>query len=85
MIYRPPKTFAYLRASTLKQDISPEAQRATIETQASRLGLFVDSYFEDVGESGSKRFDQRPKRPGAMRAAWTGRPPVRGQARSCVP
>jgi DNA invertase Pin-like site-specific DNA recombinase len=25
------------------------------------LGLFVDSYFEDVGESGSKRFDQRPK------------------------
>ena len=59
MIYRPPLTLAYLRASTLKQDISPEAQRATIEAQASGLRLFVDSYFEDVGESGSKRFGQR--------------------------
>ena len=61
MIARVARAYGYVRASTLKQDISPEAQKATIQAQADALGLVVHGVFEDVGESGGTRFDQRPE------------------------
>jgi putative DNA-invertase from lambdoid prophage Rac len=61
MIADASRAYGYIRASTLKQDISPEAQKATIEAQATALGLVIDACYQDVGESGSKRFDQRPE------------------------
>jgi DNA invertase Pin-like site-specific DNA recombinase len=61
MIAKAPRAYSYVRASTLKQDISPDAQKATIEAQATALGLVIDACFQDLGESGGKRFDQRPE------------------------
>jgi DNA invertase Pin-like site-specific DNA recombinase len=61
MIAEASRAYGYIRASTLKQDISPEAQKATIEAQATALGLVIDACFQDLGQSGSKRFDERPE------------------------
>lgn len=55
----------YLRASTLSQDISPDAQRSAIGAYASAHGLTVASWHSDIGISGATPL---PKRPGLLDA-----------------
>lgn len=42
------RCYGYLRVSTDKQSLSPDAQRKTIEDAAHRLGLKVDGWFQDA-------------------------------------
>jgi DNA invertase Pin-like site-specific DNA recombinase len=51
---------AYMRASTDDQTLSPEAQRASIQTWAMKEGIQVVEWHCDLGVSGSTELDQRP-------------------------
>jgi DNA invertase Pin-like site-specific DNA recombinase len=51
---------AYLRCSTSRQDLSPDAQRAAIEAWAAAHGTRVVSWHEDLAVSGGAEIDKRP-------------------------
>src|SRR4051812_28990262 len=66
---------AYLRASTLEQHLSPDAQRATIEAWAQRHDVKVTSWHIDHGVSGGSDLDDRPALAqglGALRESGSG-------------
>jgi DNA invertase Pin-like site-specific DNA recombinase len=46
--------------STAEQALGPAAQRATIESWASRAGVIIAAWHEDHGVSGGRRPDERP-------------------------
>lgn len=48
----PSYAVAYIRVSTDQQDLSPEAQRSSIEKWAAREGFEVVSWHEEIGVSG---------------------------------
>ena len=51
---------AYLRASTDDQHLSPDAQRAAVETWARAAGVSVVSWHVDAGVSGAADLGDRP-------------------------
>lgn len=51
---------AYLRVSTDRQELGPEAQRASIEAWAAREGVQVAAWHLDEGVSGATPADERP-------------------------
>lgn len=51
---------AYLRVSTDRQELGPEAQRAAIEAWAAREGLSVAAWHVDAGVSGATAIESRP-------------------------
>lgn len=51
---------AYLRVSTDRQELGPEAQRATIEAWAAREGVTVAAWHVDAGVSGAAEIADRP-------------------------
>ncbi len=51
---------AYIRVSTEEQTLGPEAQRAAIETWATRQGVQVTSWHVDKGVSGGADIAERP-------------------------
>jgi DNA invertase Pin-like site-specific DNA recombinase len=57
---------AYLRASTDRQDLSPDAQTAAIDAWAKREGLVVASVHADLGVSGGTPLEDRPGLLGAI-------------------
>lgn len=61
----PGRAVAYLRVSTDRQEIGPEAQRAAIERWATSRGVRVVAWHADEGVSGAAPLD---KRPGALEA-----------------
>jgi site-specific DNA recombinase len=67
---------AYIRVSTDKQDLGPEAQLAAIGAWAAREGVTILERFEDVGVSGAADVEKRPGLAGALhsvrhnRAGW---------------
>ena len=54
------KAVAYLRVSTDRQDLSPEAQRDAIDRWAQGHGVEVVAVHEDLGISGGAEIDKRP-------------------------
>jgi DNA invertase Pin-like site-specific DNA recombinase len=54
------RRYGYLRASTVKQEMSPEVQRDSIATFSRSLNFEIDEWFTDAAVSGSVPFDQRP-------------------------
>ena len=56
----PAKAIAYLRCSTLRQDLSPKAQRDAIRTWAKDNGITVVAWHEDIGISGGAELEKRP-------------------------
>ncbi len=56
----PTKAVAYLRCSTHRQELSPEAQRAAITAWAERDGIEVVAWHEDLAVSGGTEIDKRP-------------------------
>ena len=56
----PAKAVAYLRCSTSRQDLSPEAQTAAITEWAKGAGVEVVATHEDRGVSGGLDLDKRP-------------------------
>jgi len=56
----PALAVAYLRASTDRQDLSPEAQRAAIEAWARAAGITVVAWHCDHGVSGTTELADRP-------------------------
>jgi len=56
----PTRAVAYLRMSTERQDLSPQAQRAAIEAWAGREGVTVVAWHEDLGVSGGAALEDRP-------------------------
>lgn len=52
---------AYLRVSTDRQDLGPEAQRQAVEAWAAREGIAVVAWFEDHGVSGGAPLEKRPE------------------------
>ncbi len=50
----------YLRASTDRQDLSPDAQRAALSRWCEAKGARLVSVHEDVGVSGAAPLDKRP-------------------------
>jgi DNA invertase Pin-like site-specific DNA recombinase len=67
----PAKAIGYARASTSRQDLSPGAQRAAVETWAAAHGVTVVVWFEDLGISGGADLDKRPGLLGAIDALRT--------------
>lgn len=55
----PTAAIAYLRCSTARQDLSPEAQRKAIEKWANTHGVNVLTYHFDRGVSGTADIEQR--------------------------
>ncbi|MEM2410114.1 MAG: recombinase family protein [Thermofilaceae archaeon] len=53
------RAYAYVRVSTREQD--EEAQRRAIEEFCRARGIEVAGWFVDRGESGAKRFEERPE------------------------
>lgn len=51
---------AYLRASTCRQELGPEAQRASIERWAAREGVTIIAWHSDLGRSGALPVERRP-------------------------
>ncbi len=71
----PRTAVAYLRASTDDQHLSPDAQRAAIESWAAREGVSVVSWHVDAGVSGAADLADRPALAaalGALRALGAG-------------
>lgn len=71
----PTTAVAYLRASTDDQHLSPDAQRAAIESWARAAGVSVLSWHCDAGVSGAADLDNRPALAaalGALRADGAG-------------
>ncbi len=58
----------YLRASTDRQDLSPEAQRAAVEAWATRVGVRVLAWQTDQGVSGAADLEDRPGLVAALEA-----------------
>lgn len=56
----PKVAVAYLRVSTDRQDLGPEAQRASIEAWASREGVTIVAWHEDLGVSGGAGIEDCP-------------------------
>lgn len=56
----PTRAVAYLRASTDRQDISPDAQRAAIEAWAAGAKVTVVAWRSDLGVSGATPLEDRP-------------------------
>ncbi len=56
----PAVAVAYIRASTDRQEIGPEAQRAAIESWAAREGVQVTAWHVDAGVSGATPIEGRP-------------------------
>jgi DNA invertase Pin-like site-specific DNA recombinase len=56
----PKKAVAYLRASTERQDLSPDAQRDAIAAWATANGVEVVAWHEDLGVSGGTELEKRP-------------------------
>jgi len=56
----PNRAIAYLRVSTDRQDLSPDAQRAAIQRWAKLHGIEIGRWHEDVGVSGGAEIDKRP-------------------------
>ena len=54
------KAVAYVRMSTERQDLSPDAQRAAIERWASGQGVTVVAWHDDLGVSGGTPLEERP-------------------------
>ena len=54
------RAVAYLRMSTERQDLSPDAQRAAIEAWAAREGVTVAAWHQDLGVSGGAALADRP-------------------------
>lgn len=52
------KAIGYIRVSTDRQELGPEAQRMAIEEKARALGLTVE-IFEDIGVSGKTEHEDR--------------------------
>lgn len=52
---------AYLRVSTDRQELGPEAQRAAIESWARAQGVTVVAWHCDAGVSGGAELDARPE------------------------
>src|SRR4051812_41386352 len=50
----------YIRVSTTRQELGPEAQRASIEAWAAQRGVRIASWHEDRGVSGSAPIEARP-------------------------
>ncbi len=57
----PKRAVAYLRTSTNRQDLSPEAQRAAINGWATREGTEIRGWFEDRDVSGGDGIDNCPQ------------------------
>lgn len=51
---------AYVRVSTDRQELGPEAQRAQIESWAQREGITVIAWHVDAGVSGASPIEDRP-------------------------
>ncbi|MBX3205490.1 MAG: recombinase family protein [Labilithrix sp.] len=51
---------AYLRVSTDRQELGPEAQRAAVEAWAAREGVSVVAWHVDAGVSGASAIEARP-------------------------
>lgn len=66
------KALGYLRCSTLGQDLSPDAQRAAILAYASRSGLEVVGFYEDIGVSGATEVEDCPGLSAALGALRPG-------------
>lgn len=62
------KCIAYVRVSTSKQDLGPEAQRADIVRWAAANGVTIVAWYEDKGISGAAPIIQRPGLTAALRA-----------------
>ena len=56
----PNTAVAYMRCSTSRQDLSPDAQREAIQAWASARGAEVVAWHEDRGVSGGADIDKRP-------------------------
>ncbi len=56
----PTKAIAYLRCSTDRQDLSPDAQRDAISAWAEREDVEVVAWHEDRGVSGGAELEDRP-------------------------
>jgi DNA invertase Pin-like site-specific DNA recombinase len=56
----PTKAVAYLRCSTDRQDLSPDAQRDAIDRWARNAGVEVAAWHEDRGISGGAPLEDRP-------------------------
>ena len=54
------KAVAYVRMSTDRQDLSPDAQRAAITRWASTHGITVVAWHDDLGVSGGTPLEERP-------------------------
>ena len=62
---------AYLRVSTDRQELGPEAQRAAIEAWASREGVTVAAWHVEAGVSGAAAIADRPELVAALAALTT--------------
>ena len=56
----PTRAVAYLRCSTDRQDLSPDAQRDAIAGWAATNGVEVVAWHEDLGVSGGTELEKRP-------------------------
>lgn len=56
----PKIAIGYLRVSTDRQELGPEAQRAAIEAWAARDGISVVGWHVDTGVSGASAIEARP-------------------------
>ncbi len=56
----PSVAVAYLRVSTDRQELGPEAQRAAVEAWAARDGVSVVAWHVDAGVSGAAAIEARP-------------------------
>ncbi len=56
----PSRAVAYLRCSTERQDLSPDAQREAINAWAAASGTRLLSWHEDQGISGGAELERRP-------------------------
>lgn len=59
---------AYLRVSTDRQELGPEAQRAAIEAWAAREGVTVAAWHVEAGVSGAAAIADRPELVAALAA-----------------
>ncbi len=62
------KVVGYIRVSTDRQEIGPEAQRAALESWCATRGAVLTAVFEDRGVSGGAELDKRPGLLGAVDA-----------------
>lgn len=62
----PLRAVAYLRVSTDRQELGPEAQRASIVAWAAREGVEVVAWHLDAGVSGGAPIADRPELVGAL-------------------